>query len=102
MKMRFQVFLIKLIEKQLGRKSTKKNHPRVCDIDILDYDNKIIHINSKKLKLQIPHPRLHFRNFVLIPFYEVSKNWKHPKLNEKLSKIILKNVLSNLRTIKLI
>ena len=37
---------IKLIEKMLGRKKGKKNSPRECDIDILDYDQKII---KKKL-----------------------------------------------------
>jgi len=93
---------IKFIEKKLGRIRTKKNNPRICDIDILDYANKIINIKSKKLKLQIPHPRLQYRNFVLIPLLEIAKNWKHPKLKENIGKIILKNGPSDLSTIKLI
>ena len=69
------------IEKSLGRIRREKNYPRTCDIDILDYDKK--KINSLKTRdLQIPHPRLHKRIFVLIPLHELDKNWTHP-LNDK-------------------
>ena len=94
--------MIKLIEKKLGRKSTKKNYPRVCDIDILDYDKKILNLKTKKFHLQIPHPRLQFRNFVLVPLFEVDKKWKHPKLKENVANLILKNDINDLRSIKFI
>ena len=42
------------IELKLGRVRLKKNAPRTCDIDIIDYDKKILNINSDKLI--IPHP----------------------------------------------
>ena len=94
--------LIKKIEKKLGRKQNPKNYPRTCDIDILDYDNKVKSIILDKDKIKVPHPRLHKRNFVLIPLLEIAKNWIHPinKLNiyELLSKI--KN--NELRSIKII
>ncbi len=93
---------IKIIEKKLGRKIEKRNHPRICDIDILDYSNKVLNLTFKKLQLQIPHPRLHCRDFVLLPLYEINKNWKHPKFNENIRKIILKNGFNNLRSIKII
>ena len=93
---------IKLIEKKLGRNDSKKNYPRKCDIDILDYSNKILQLKFNNLKLQTPHPRLHCRNFVLVPLHEIDKNWVHPKLKENISKIILKNGPDNLRTIKII
>ena len=32
-----------------------------------------------KGELNLPHPRMHKRNFVLIPLFEIDKNWKHPK-----------------------
>ena len=94
--------LIKKIEKKLGRKKKPKNYPRTCDIDILDYDNKVRSIIFNKSEIKVPHPRLHKRNFVLIPLLEIAKNWIHPinKLNiyELLSKI--KN--NELRSIKII
>ena len=52
---------IRLIEKKLGRIKTKKNEPRVCDIDIIDFNGLIDNIKD----LNLPHPRSHVRNFVL-------------------------------------
>jgi len=81
------------VEKSLGRKRFKKNQPRTCDIDVLDYDRKII--NQKNLKL--PHPRMHTRNFVLLPFFEINKTWIHP-----LKKIDIKKLLSFIKESDLI
>ena len=67
--------ICKNIEINLGRKKMKKNSPRICDIDIIDYHG--MKINIKK-KLNLPHQRMHKRNFVLIPLFEIEKNWKHP------------------------
>ena len=67
--------LCKQIEINLGRKKSKKNSPRICDIDIIDYHGKKINIKSK---LNLPHRRMHKRNFVLIPLFEIDKNWIHP------------------------
>ena len=72
--------MIKKIEKKLGRTKSTRNHPRVCDIDIIDYNGEIIHRKLGKHKLNIPHKRMHSRNFVLFPLYELDKNWVHPKL----------------------
>ena len=72
------------IEKELGRKRNKKNEPRTCDIDIVDYDQKVIKMN-KSFSLNIPHSEMHKRNFVLLPLFEISKTWIHPikKMNIK-------------------
>ena len=67
--------ICKKIEINLGRKKTKKNSPRICDIDIIDYNGMKINIISK---LNLPHEKMHKRNFVLIPLFEIEKNWKHP------------------------
>jgi len=94
--------VIKYIEKKLGRKKTKKNHPRTCDIDILDYDNKNISINIDNECIVIPHPRLHKRNFVLFPLFEISKDWLYPRNKLKISQL-LSNISNNdLRSIKII
>ena len=58
---------INLIEKKIGRIKSKKNNPRVCDIDIIDFNGLII----KKKNLKIPHERSHLRNFVLYPIQQI-------------------------------
>ncbi len=99
----FELFkILKIIENKLGRKKLKRNSPRTCDIDILDYEQKLINKNLSNFNLTIPHPRLHLRNFVLIPLFEIDKNWKHPKLNVVISRLLLKIKPNNLRSIKVI
>jgi len=87
-----------LIESKLGRIRTKKNSPRTCDIDIIDYDNKIL--SSKNNKLILPHPRMCKRNFVLLPLFEVDKSWKHPKFKVNIVKLINSLPIKDLRSIK--
>lgn len=62
------------VEKNLGRVRTDKWGPRIIDIDILFYDQKRI----KTKNLEIPHPRLHQRKFVLQPLLEYWSKWEHP------------------------
>ena len=78
------------IEKKLGRKRVKKNEPRTCDIDIIDYKSMIINTKNKKKKLIVPHKKLESRNFVLFPLVEIAPNWQHPKTKEFISTIISK------------
>ena len=73
-------------EKKLQRIREIKNQPRTCDIDLIDYEGKIL--NSKELI--IPHPRAHLRNFVLFPLKEMSPLWIHPILNKKIDFLIKK------------
>ena len=69
---------INLIQKKIGRNKTKKNDPRVIDIDIVDFNGLIK--DSKNLVL--PHPRAHLRNFVLYPILEIDPKWSHPILKK--------------------
>ena len=87
-----------LIELKLGRVRSKKNAPRVCDIDIIDYDKKII--NEKNKQLILPHPRMNKRNFVLLPLFEVDKSWKHPKSKINIVNLINSLPVKDLRSIK--
>ena len=91
---------IKEIEILIGRKMSLKNYPRICDIDIIDYDKKNLKIDNNNQKLIIPHPKLHERNFVLLPLYEIAKNWLHPKKNKKISELLRDLDVNNLRSIK--
>ena len=65
---------VNLIEKKVGRIRTKKNDPRVCDIDIIDFKGLIIN----KAGLKIPHEKCHLRNFVLYPIKQIHSDWVHP------------------------
>jgi 2-amino-4-hydroxy-6-hydroxymethyldihydropteridine diphosphokinase len=71
---------IKKIEKDIGRKKTKKNEPRVCDIDIIAFNRLVIN----KADIQIPHSKMHLRNFVLYPLKELDSKWRHPFFDKKI------------------
>jgi len=87
-----------LIELKLGRVRSKKNEPRTCDIDIVDFKKKVL--NFKKSKLILPHSRIHKRNFVLLPLFEVNKSWKHPKSKLNIVDLINSLPIKDLRSIK--
>ena len=93
---------IKKIEKKLGRINTKKNSPRTCDIDIIDFNGEIMNIYVESQKLIVPHPRMIKRNFVLFPLYEIEKNWKHPLNNRKIIDLMCNLSPRALTCIKLI
>jgi len=78
------------IEKLLGRQRRKKNDPRTCDIDIIDYDGQVNEFLTQNSKLIIPHKDLSSRNFVLFPLQEILPDWKHPKSKENVSALIQK------------
>ena len=87
--------LCKKIEINLGRKKSTKNSPRVCDIDIIDYNHKKLMIN-----IILPHPRMHRRNFVLLPLFEINKDWIHPVTKNHIKKLILSLPNRDIRSIK--
>ncbi len=64
------------IEKELGRQRKEKWGPRIIDIDILFYGKRIIRDKG----LEIPHPELHKRAFVLAPLLEIAPDLEHPTL----------------------
>ena len=91
---------IKLIEKSLGRVKTQKNYPRTCDIDIIDFNGKCY--NLKNINLIVPHARMEKRNFVLLPLYEINKNWTHPKTKKNIVNLLSNLKGDDIRSIKLI
>ncbi|MAE09190.1 MAG: 2-amino-4-hydroxy-6-hydroxymethyldihydropteridine diphosphokinase [Bacteroidetes bacterium] len=73
---------VHIIEKELGRKRPTGGYTsRTIDIDILYFNSEIIKTNI----LTVPHPRLHERNFTLIPLAEIAPDFIHPilKLDSK-------------------
>ncbi len=65
------------IEAELGRVREERWGPRVIDLDLLFYEQQVI----DEAELQLPHPRLHERRFVLTPLADVAPDWLHPLLN---------------------
>lgn len=66
------------IEILQGRVRNEKWGPRTIDIDILFFSDQLI----KEEGLQIPHPEVHNRSFVLIPLVEIAPMLIHPSLNQ--------------------
>lgn len=75
-----------LIEKELGRVRTKSNEyqARKIDIDIIAFDEKIIKTSS----LEIPHPRMQDRLFVLKPIEDLQTDFIHPILKKSITDLI--------------
>lgn len=65
---------LQAIEGQMGSKKQFAKGPRLIDLDILLYGNE----SFSTPELQLPHPRLHLRRFVLTPLAEIAPALKHP------------------------
>ena len=78
---------LKKIERIYSNRSIQRNSPRVLDLDILDYKGEII---NKSDYIQIPHPKLYCRDFILKPLHDISPYWVHP-INGKSVKSLLYN-----------
>ena len=79
------------VEEKLERKRGKKNDPRTCDLDIIDYNYHIMNFKYRDLKLTLPHKEMINRNFVLYPLREIYPNWRHP-LTKKNINVLIKDL----------
>ncbi len=79
---------IKKIENFIGKRTGLRNHPRKCDIDIIDFQGLHENVELLEHKIEVPHPRMHTRNFVIFPLYELNKTWIHPKTKVKINSLI--------------
>ena len=92
---------IKTIEKKVGRTKSPKNYPRICDIDIIDFNGFCLSTSYKDKKITIPHKNMHNRSFVLLPLYEIDKNLIHPKYKKNIVNLLHKLSIIDLSSIKL-
>jgi 2-amino-4-hydroxy-6-hydroxymethyldihydropteridine diphosphokinase len=75
---------LKRLEVALGREPNFQNGPRLIDIDILFYDDLILDSPT----VQIPHPRMHERAFVLAPLADLAPDLVHPALGKSVSELL--------------
>ncbi len=75
---------LKNIENKMGRQKTIRYGPRNIDLDILFYDELILESQI----LQIPHPRLAERAFVLRPLQDIAPNLIHPVLRQPIHELV--------------
>lgn len=72
------------VEGELGRPAGHLPGPRTCDLDLLAWGERTI----EQPGLQIPHPRLHRRGFVLVPLCELDVHWRHPVLDAEAGELL--------------
>jgi 2-amino-4-hydroxy-6-hydroxymethyldihydropteridine diphosphokinase len=88
---------LKRIEEKMGRLNGERWDSRVCDLDLLAFENEVIpnkkifqywyklslknQFLEKPSELLVPHPRIQDRAFVLKPLLEVAPDWTHPVFN---------------------
>ncbi len=63
------------LEQAFGRVRGVRNAPRIIDLDLLAYDD---FVSAPEDSLQVPHPRLSARAFVVLPLAELAPRWRHP------------------------
>lgn len=74
---------LKKIEAAMGRQQTVRYGPRIIDLDILFYGDCVIEEEG----LQVPHPMLHSRDFVLTPLVEIAPDMLHPVLKKTVKRL---------------
>jgi 2-amino-4-hydroxy-6-hydroxymethyldihydropteridine diphosphokinase len=79
------------IERTFGRRRMVVGGPRTLDLDLLFYGGSVIHSRE----LEVPHPRLHLRRFVLAPLAELAPALNHPVMHKTISELLAQSADSS-------
>lgn len=69
-------------ERHFGRIRGERWGPRTMDLDLLDFEGRVLDLDKDGITLHLPHPRLHERAFVLHPLLDVAPDWQHPVMQQ--------------------
>ena len=75
---------LRAIEARMGSEKIVAKGPRLIDLDILLYGDKTIDTPE----LQVPHPRMHLRRFVLVPLAEIAPHARHPRSGQSATEML--------------
>jgi 2-amino-4-hydroxy-6-hydroxymethyldihydropteridine diphosphokinase len=75
--------LLHEVETAFGRKRSTPNAPRSLDLDLIDYRGQVV-----RGRVEVPHPRLSERRFVLEPLAELAPGWRHPVTGQSVEALL--------------
>lgn len=73
------------VETEFGRLRSAPNGPRTLDIDLLDYEGRVL-----SQGIVLPHPRMAERSFVVVPLAEIAPDWRHPITGLKAAELLIR------------